>query len=183
MNDDQLTADLNAAFRSVTADLTYAGEAPRLRRNPIAAVPMTAAAAGIAAVALVPSLAGSPTAAPPSSPSSSTTSEASGPVRLVTETVSFAGATYAVTRDPSTQGPLTARVLAALPGGLEPVDIDSTGRVWTGTEPTTGEPAVVVESPVRFEGRAFSLSGAGWTAEQLVDVVRGVAPLPEIAGR
>jgi hypothetical protein len=170
MNDDRLTADLHDAFRAATADLTYDRPAPRLRRTPAYAVPAAATglvAAGVATAVLLPALASSPprdTAAPEVS---------TAPATTVVDTVSFAGKTYVVRRDSRKQGALRARDVGTLPADAEPVTI-SGQKWWFGEEPSTGDPALFVTVRTHSGGSTImSMSGAGWTREQLIEVFDG----------
>jgi hypothetical protein len=167
---------------AATADLTYERRAPRLRRTPAYAVPVAATglvAAGVASAVLLPSLASPPpaardTAAPEMSSGPATTGVPATAPELVVDTVSFAGTTYVARRD-SGRGPLVARDVATLPAGAARVDTTADAEAWFGAEPATGEPALFVE-PTRPGGGVFSLSGAGWTQEQLVAVLEGAEP-------
>lgn len=187
MNDDRLTADLHDAFRAATADLTYDRAAPRLRRTPAYAVPVAVTglvAAGVATAVLLPSLASSPardTAAPEAPTSEPSSATASGPpmtdvTPAVLDFVSFAGSTYTFTRETSAQGRLVARDVGTLPDGAQEVETTTDATAWFGEEPSTGDPALFVQAPTRYDGSIFSLSGAGWTQEQLVDVLEGGEP-------
>ncbi|MFB9315687.1 hypothetical protein [Nocardioides plantarum] len=182
MNDDRLTADLHEAFRAATADLTYDRPAPRLRRTPAYAVPAAAAglvAAGVATAVLLPSLASSPprdVAAPEVTTGPPTTGVAAAVQEFVVDRVSFAGTTYVARRDNGQQGRLVARDVGTLPAGAEPVKTSVDAKAWFGEEPSTGDPALFVKAPTRYDGSIFSLSGAGWTQEQLVAVLEGGEP-------
>lgn len=184
MNDDRLTADLHDAFHAATADLTYDRPAPRLRRTPAYSVPAAAGlvAAGVASAVLLPSLASPPspardTAAPEVSTGPALTGVPATAPEFVVDRVSFAGTTYVVRRESGGgQGRLVARDVGTLPAGAERVETTADAEAWFGEEPATGEPALFVEAPTRPDGGVFSLSGAGWTQEQLVAVLEGADP-------
>jgi hypothetical protein len=188
LTDDTLTRELRAAFDDATADLEYGGRVPRLRRSPVAALPAVAAGLALAGVPLLQlaggagdtpaavAPAGPPSTSAPAAPGSTGSTAAPAPTpEVVDDTVRLAGFRLAYTRDAVSQGPLVARRVDQVPDAAEPVapaEVAGQQGVRAGQQPTTGEPALFLEGP---EG-PFTLSGAGWTREQLVAVLSASSP-------
>lgn len=182
LTDDDLTRQLGAAFEDATRDTTYDGSVPRVRTRPLWARPGLVAlpAIGAAAAAVLvlgstdgtpspPATPGATTAAPPTSRSASDT---------VTETFTLAGMTFTYERgaDEASLDDQFLRVYdpGQLPAWAEPVELEqgASAKVWVGQDPASGAVSMLVESPVRWDGRLVGLASPSLTVEQMTSLAR-----------
>ncbi len=175
LTDDDLTAELEAAFRSTTEGLTYTGRR-RPRRTTVVVMPLAAAASiAIAAVAIgvnppedaAPSIA---SRTPPSAQPSATP-------KLVTDSIKLAGFTISYRHQQGQPAPLHAVMRATLPEGVTEVPLTGTeARAWIGKDPKTGDNALYVKAPTRNDNRLFALLSSQWSQEQLIDLLKHGSP-------
>jgi hypothetical protein len=180
LTDDDLTRQLGGAFRDATGDLEYAGRVPA-PRSPISTVgvPLASTAAVVAALAVV--WASSPDtddATPPSAGTATPSAPSSAP-RVVTRTIEVAGFTYRYRGEPRADD-LYATLDVAVPDDATPVDPPAGAiagvKAWVGTDPTSGDHAIWVQSPSRNAGQVFAILSPTWTTDQLVDLFRNGQP-------
>ena len=184
LTDDDLTRELNAAFRRATADLTYTGRTQPPRR--VGAALSVAAVTAVAAVAFV-AVTTADHPVPPVSPSAVGQTNADPTTRtapaLVTETLNFAGMTIRYQHAADAPVPIRAEVVGGgLPAGVREVTLAGTdSRVWVGTDPSSGDNALYVKPANSTDGRLFALLSATWTDKQLIDLVEHPRPVPEVS--
>jgi hypothetical protein len=192
LTDDDLTRELGAAFRDVTADLTYRGRtSPRMRST---AVPVAAAGGLLVAGAVVAgSLSGG------SSRSDLMVQHAGPPIvmpgsvakpHLVTESVQLAGFTMTYQVAKGAPDPVVATIITGgLPSGVREIATPGTkAKAWVGKDPKSGDNALYVKAPTRFHGRIFALLSPSWSQHQLIHLFRSgtrgkPVAVPEVPAR
>jgi hypothetical protein len=176
LTDDDLTTELERAFRAETANLTYGGRR-RPRRTATLVLPLAAASLALATVALNAHHDGGepPTAATPAAPSAS---QAPTPPRLVEGRIKLAGYTLSYQRRAGAPDPLHAQMrLGGLPRGVRPVPLSGTeAKAWVGKDPRSGDNALYVKAPTRNDGKLFVLLSSQWSQDQLVNLFRSGSP-------
>jgi hypothetical protein len=179
LTDDDLTNELEAAFRSGTADLTYTGRRRPRRIAPVA-VPLAAAAIAITAVAISVATAdpeSTPTAAPtPAVSGIASSAPSSAATPMVTDTIQLAGFQLTYQRAQGEQAPLYATMDATLPDGVTPVSAPEGVKAWVGKDPVRGDNALWVKAPTRNDGKLFALHSSSWTTDQLVELFHNGSP-------
>lgn len=180
LTDDDLTRQLEDAFRASATDLAYAGRVPIARRSPSAgwlALPAIATAATLVVTGSTHD--GSAPAAPEAGGAPSTSA---GP-HLVAETITVAGYTFSYRHAAGDSGPAddlyAALDVAAVPDGATPVDGAPSGvQAWVGTDPESGDHALYVKAPTRNGGRLFAVLSPTWTEGQLSQLFLHGDPRP-----
>jgi hypothetical protein len=185
LTDDDLTRQLGAAFHAETDDMTYDGAVPKSRTRPVWARPGLIALPAVGAVAAAVLVFGSindPTppaspAAPTAAPSADVATGTATADGAVTEELELAGMTFTVTREQAedfSDDLLAEYPLDALPAWAEPVELESgaSAKVWVGVDPGTGRANLIVESPVRYEGRLTGLASPNLSVEQMIEVAK-----------
>lgn len=176
LNDEDLTHQLGAAFRSSTADLTYEGRR-RPRRTAVAVVPLAAVGIAVAAIGVNAALSGSPTT--PGAPVAlgTPTASATPTARTVTEKIELAGFAMSYQRTVGEPAPVYAVEFDALPDDVTPVPLTGTdAKAWVGKDPGNGDNAVFIKAPTRNGGNLFALESASYSQDELVDIVKNGAP-------
>jgi hypothetical protein len=177
LTDDDLTRQLGGAFRDATADLEYGGRVPAPRTTAATiGVPLASTAAVVAALAVV--WASSPDTedtAPPSAdgPSASAAPSTAAPAHaaeLVTDTIEVAGFTFSYRHAPGQPAAEVIHVFVpdGLPDGVRPVDVPEPSKAWVGTDPRSGEVAIYLKAPSRFDGRLFGVSSPSLSEDQMI---------------
>jgi hypothetical protein len=179
LTDDDLTRQLGDALRDVAGDLEYGGRVPAPRTTAATiGVPLASTAAVVAALAVV--WASSPdtedTAVPSADgPAASTAPATTAPApKLVTDTIEVAGFTFSYQHAP---GQPVAEVIHVfvpdgLPDGARPVDVPSPAKAWVGKDPRSGEVAIYLEQPGRFDGKLFGVSSPSLGEAQMITFLR-----------
>ena len=155
LTDDDLTRELNAAFRRATADLTYTGRTRPPRR--VGAALSIAAVAAVAFVAVTTADHPVPTVSPSAVGQTNADPRTRTAPVLVTETVNFAGMTIRYQHAADAPVPIRAEVVGGgLPAGVREVTLAGTdSRVWVGTDPSSGDNALYVKPANSTDGRLF----------------------------
>ncbi|KRC48948.1 MULTISPECIES: hypothetical protein [unclassified Nocardioides] len=170
LTDDDLTRQLEAAFREASADLRYDRRVPTARRTPSTGWLAVPAVATVAALAVAGGADESPAPAPEAGHGPTATP---GP-RWTTDTVTVAGYTFTYRHAPGERlvDDLHADLSPARPPddataiAGAPAEVDA----WVGTDPDSGQHALWVEAPTRNGGRLFALLSPSWTEDQLKDL-------------
>lgn len=177
LTDDDLTRELAGAFRDETDDLRYAGRVPAPRTGAGLAVPLATSAAVAATLGGV-WVAGDTAQAPaPPAAAPSGTPGASVPAapETVTDTIEVAGYTFAYQRaadDAPVPDVLHVFTPDAVPDDARPVEVPEPAKAWVGTDPRSGEAAIYLQSPSRFDGRLFGVSAPGLDEDAMVRFLR-----------
>lgn len=180
--EQDVTADLRAAFRSSTHDVTYSGRRRPPRRANAVLLPLTAA--GLAASVILatgltradetstagprPSARATPSASP-----SSTRSPA-----WVTEEITLSGMTVPVRYQYGAPVPRQAVSSIDLPPGARPLDLgdldlkDPRTQAWVGKDPETGGTALYLRSATRNREKLVGLLSSRITLAQLARLLR-----------
>jgi hypothetical protein len=175
LTDDDLTRQLGGAFRESTDDLAYAGRVPApYGLATTVGVPLASTAAVVAALAVV--WASSPDTedtAPPAAGPATATSPATTPAptpELVTDTIEVAGFTFAYRHaaDEPVADVLHVFVPDGVPDDARPVEVPAPAKAWVGTDPRSGEVAIYLKAPTRFDGRLFGISSPSLDEDQMV---------------
>ena len=180
LTDDDLTRQLSSAFRESTDDVRYAGRvpAPRTAATTIG-VPLASTAAVAAALAVVwasspdtepvppPSADGSRASVAPTTTTPDTTGQSP---ELVTDTIEVAGYTFAYRHaaDEPVVDVLHVFAPERVPASARPVDVPAPAKAWVGTDPGSGEAAIYLQDPSRYDGRLFGISVPGLDEDQMV---------------
>lgn len=171
--DEDLTTRLGGAFRGATEDLTYSGTMPRARRTPSTAWLTVPAVAAVATIAVVGGQSGDE--APISAgPDASTSTSQGASSETVTDSVELVGVTYQYTRgaqDEPLVDDFTIRPGQA-PADAKSIELEpgASAKAWVGVDPQTGDNALWIDSPVRFDGESYVMSTPTWSLEQLEDL-------------
>lgn len=169
LTDDDLTRQLEHAFRHDSADVSYAGRVPTARRTPSAgwlAVPAVATAAALVVVGA------SDEATSPPMPGAGGSPSASAHPRLVTSEIHVAG--YTFTYRHAAGEDLADDLYADLSPAPRPDDASPMAgapagvQAWVGTDQATGHHALWIKAPTRNEGNLFELLSPTWTEDQLM---------------
>ena len=177
LTDDDLTAELEAAFRSTTTGLTYTGRR-RPRRTTVVVMPLAAAASiAVAAVAIGVNLPDDQAPSIASRGATQPSARASAMPKLVTDSIKLAGFTISYRHQQGQPAPLHAVMRATLPEGVTEVPLTGTeARAWIGKDPKTGDNALYVKAPTRNDNRLFALLSSQWSQEQLIDLFKHGSP-------
>lgn len=173
LTDDDLTRQLGAAFRGVTDDLAYTGQAPTPRsRGAVLGVPLVATAATVTTLAgvwLAAPDTGSQPAPPSAGPATASPIPEPSEPELVTETFEVAGYTFRAQHAPGTPvaDVLHIAVLAEVPAGARPVEVEPPSKAWVGTDPESGDAVMYLQAPSRLDGRILGVSLPGYTEAQM----------------
>jgi DNA-directed RNA polymerase specialized sigma24 family protein len=62
----------------------------------------------------------------------------------------------------------TVGVIDGLPDGVRPVDVPAPSKAWVGTDPRSGEVAIYLKAPSRFDGRLFGVSSPSLSEDQMI---------------
>jgi hypothetical protein len=177
LTDDDLSRQLGGAFRESTDDVTYAGRVPTPRTTAASfGVPLASTAAVVAALAVVwASSPGTEDVAPPSADGPAATATAAPTTtaptpELVTDTIEVAGFTFSYQRAAGQPVAEVIHVFApdGLPDGVRPVEVPSPAKAWVGTDPRSGEVAIYLKAPSRFDGQLFGVSSPSLDEEQMI---------------
>jgi hypothetical protein len=174
LTDDDLTRQLGGAFRESTDDLAYAGRVPAPRGvATTVGVPLASTAAVVAALAVV--WASSPdtedTSPPVAHPAVTTSPTPLAPApELVTDTIEVAGFTFAYRHaaDEPVANIIHVFVPDGVPDGARPVEVPAPAKAWVGKDPRSGEVAIYLRSPSRFDGKLFGVSSPGLDEDQMI---------------
>lgn len=179
LTDDDLTRQLGSAFRESTDDVTYAGRVPAPRTTATTiGVPLASTAAVAAALAVVWASSPDTESVPPPSadgPSASVAPTTTAPApELVTDTIEVAGFTFSYQR---AAGQPVAEVIHIflpdeLPDGVRPVEVPAPAKAWVGEDPRSGEVAIYLKAPGRFDGKLFAVSSPGLAEAQMITFLR-----------
>jgi hypothetical protein len=171
LTDDELTHEIGATFQAVTHDLTYTGRRRPPRSRVLVAVPIAAAAAVLAGVAVVVTSGVEPTS---TGAQAAPTSPVAAPTAMISESIELAGFTFRYERPVGSPDPLRAEFhVDRLPENATPVPLDaSTAQAWVGVDPASGDNAIYIKSGARNGGELFALLSSSWSQDQLVDLLK-----------
>lgn len=178
LTDDDLTRQLGTAFRGATDDLTYAGRVPTPRRPAyVLAVPAAATVAAAAVLVATGGLASNDAPSPPQAATTAPGGSHSAPSdRIVTDQIEVAGFTLSYRRAAGEPDPIRLVTDTEVPSDARSLDVDGPAKAWIGTDPTSGDPALWLESPIRNGGQLFAIESSVWTQDQLLDLFHNGSP-------